>query len=312
VEPCQDGTNTVHIDSGNNISSIDSSTVQTRARLFADILREDGVVRINSVLPVDLAEQCLDSINQALLEPDSTKDVSDSEGFGNVFSRRCRYDMYLRPVGIYKAALEAILSSDKVTGQLFRDHLLLPPGQPGVFHEFSALVCDPTAASQPIHPDASYGQDHLTPLWTVFVALQDVEVDMGATIFLPRTHQEHVHADLNTSDSTARNHMLAHAEYRRSNLRAGDMAIMDARTLHFGSANTSDRRRVLLYFTIRNPLHGSQDADFPGCGSLFDGLHMTTSDFMMEMGGTATSTNSSSSRSDDDNDDNNTGTPEPL
>jgi hypothetical protein len=244
VEPCRDGSNTVHIGHDNSITSIDSSTVPSRAALFAHMLKSDGVVRINHVLSVDLAAACLQSIEAALIQ-----------------------------------ALQAILASDSVTGQLFRNHLL-PESCAGVFHEFSALTCDPTAASQPIHPDAKYAVDHLAPMWTVFVALQDVELNMGATVFLPGTHTEQVHADLNTAVTDRKNQMLAAAEYRRSTLKAGDCAIMDARTLHFGSANTSDKRRVLLYFTIRNPAHGSADADFPGCGSLFTGLHMTTSDFV--------------------------------
>jgi hypothetical protein len=214
--------------------------------------------------------------------------------------------MYLRPTGIYQQVLESVLAPDSVLGQLFRDHLLPHPdgtdatndatnndsdskngtadgeSQPGVFHEFSALVCDPSADSQPIHPDASYTDDNLAPLWTVFVALQDIQTDMGATVFLPGTHRKHVHAALNSADVDAKNNMLASAEYRRSTLQAGDCAVMDARTLHFGSANqsASDRRRVLLYFTIRNPRHGRADADFPGCGSLFAGLHMTTNDYV--------------------------------
>jgi ectoine hydroxylase-related dioxygenase (phytanoyl-CoA dioxygenase family) len=175
--------------------------------------------------------------------------------------------------------LDALLSQESVIGQMFRDHLLVPVAEPGIFHEFSALVCDPTADSQPIHPDASYTPDDLAPLWTVFVALQDVAEDMGATVFLPGSHQAHVHADLNSADADVKNQMLASAEYRKSTLKAGDVAIMDARTLHFGSANTSCDRRVLLYFTIRNPAHGDTDKDFPGCGSLFPGLHMTTTDF---------------------------------
>jgi ectoine hydroxylase-related dioxygenase (phytanoyl-CoA dioxygenase family) len=263
-----------------SVSSLtDSVQSQSRAELAANVLRDDGVVRINHVLSNDLADECLQAINTALTEPDSTKDQADSQGFGNVFSRRCRYDMYLRPVGIYGQVLDALLSADSVMGPMFRNHLLHPNGQPGIFHEFSALVCDPTADSQPIHPDASYCDDHLVPMWTVFVALQDVELDMGATVFLPGTHQAHVHADLNSADPDAKNGMLASAEYRRSTLKAGDVAIMDARTLHFGSANTSDKRRVLLYFTIRNPAHGDTDADFPGCGSLYTDLHMTTTDF---------------------------------
>jgi hypothetical protein len=285
VEPIDTDTDTgLHSnddDANNTAQSNNDTAAQTAARAlyFSRILKDEGVVRINNVFSKELAAECLQTINADLLQPASTKDEADSAGFGNVFSRNCRYDMYLRPVGVYQQALEAVLNRDSVTGQLFAHHQLSSSASEagGVFHEFSALVCDPGAASQPIHPDASYSPN--APLWTVFCALQDVEVQMGPTIFLPATHKEAVHADLSSIDTNAKDRMLSGAEYRRSVLRAGDVAIMDARTLHFGSANTSDKRRVLLYFTIRNPVHGDKDSDFPGCGSLFEGLHMTTTDF---------------------------------
>jgi ectoine hydroxylase-related dioxygenase (phytanoyl-CoA dioxygenase family) len=252
LEPASNGV-------GNN-----KATAATAAACLQE-LQTAGVVRINNALSRELAATCLEAINKSLTEP-----TADSQ-FGNVFSRKNRYDMYLRPVQQYKAALQSMLSEHAVLGQLFDAWL---QDKEGVFHEFSALVADPGADSQPIHPDAPYS--HLAPLLTVFCALQDVVVGMGPTVFLSASHSAKVHDSLTSPSKDA---MLAAAEYRQASLKAGDVAVMDARTLHFGSANTSDTRRTLLYFTIRNPAHGTTNADFPDCGSLFSDLHMTTSDF---------------------------------
>ena len=63
--------------------------------------------------------------------------------------------------------------------------------------------------------------------------------------------------------------------YYRADLNIGDCIVMDSRTFHYGSSNTSCNQRTLLYFTIRNPLH---DGDYPDCGSLFEDLNLTTDD----------------------------------
>jgi ectoine hydroxylase-related dioxygenase (phytanoyl-CoA dioxygenase family) len=174
---------------------------------------------------------------------------------------------------IYDPKQAMIDPQKSVLGRLLQSCL---QGQTGVFHELSALIVDPHAASQPIHPDAPYTP--LPPLWTIFVALQDISSDMGPTVFLPGTNQENVHRRLNEPD--AKEGMLVSREYRQSVLQKGDVAVMDARTMHFGSANTSEKRRVLLYCSIRNPAHGGNDSDFPGCGSLFADLQgLTTRDF---------------------------------
>jgi len=76
-----------------------------------------------------------------------------------------------------------------------------------------------------------------------------------------------------------RDELLGKHEYRRSVLKKGDAAVMDSRTWHFGGPNVSDKRRVLLYFTIRNPLYVGE---YPPGGSLWPSLStMTTKDFFL-------------------------------
>ena len=57
--------------------------------------------------------------------------------------------------------------------------------QPELF-ELGALVSDPTAPRQPLHPDTPWGKR--LSVVTVVVALCDVDLAMGPTLFLPRTH----------------------------------------------------------------------------------------------------------------------------
>lgn len=223
-------------------------------------LREDGVVRINSVLTAELCDACLRYINESL------RVNNDGPGFGNVFERQNRFDMYLRPEGVIDEAIRSMIEPATPLGQLIHRQLL--NGQDGAFHELSSLVADPGCLAQPIHPDSPFAQQ--APLWTVFVALQDVTPDMGGTIFLPGTHTESCHDRLQFPNSARRFLQSSTCLYQRADLCAGDCAVMDARTFHYGSANRSgDERRVLLYFSIRNPAH---TGTYPDCGSLFPDL----------------------------------------
>lgn len=321
----------------------------TTANAIATVLQEQGVARINNVLSPALCLECLQYINGALehqepepaaVQPESvtttsnaalsetpaTSSSTSNNGFGNVFERRHRWDMYLRDAGVVDRALQFLLhtntsttadtsstskkqcdnattqnqqrapsvssmslsssssSSSGILGPLF---LELLDGRSANFHELSSLVADPGCVAQPIHPDApaaaisegdkddSNNDIRSAPLWTCFVALQDVAPDMGGTVFLPRSHTAERHALLKqrtTHDETKQ--WLQTSTYYRADLRAGDCVVMDARTLHYGGANlsasTTNSRRVLLYFTIRNPLHASNG--YPPCGSLFANL----------------------------------------
>ena len=147
------------------------------------------------------------------------------------------------------------------------------------FHELSSLISDPGSMAQPLHPDSPYYPVY-APLWTVFIALQDVTPNMGGTVCIPHTHTEAFHQLLCQNGSNHQNikSVLRQSEkyqYYRADLNIGDCIVMDSRTFHFGGANhvSSDTRRTLLYFTIRNPYH--QSRGYPDCNSLYPDLDGT-------------------------------------
>lgn len=262
---------------------LDLAVSSLSTNCLAQALQQEGVVRINGVLTDTMCDECLELINMRLAGSDTTEAASENhveteneeetfnlEGFGNVFSRKNRYDMFLRNEGVFELALASMLHDGSILGDLFTSLL---DGLTGNFHEFSSLISDPTSASQSIHPDSSYTEH--APIWTVFVALQDIQNDMGPTIFLPRTNTLACHDVLGKSPFE-KEQLLATCQYRRSSLRKGDCAIMDSRLFHFGGANESQTRRVLLYFTIQNPKHVGA---YPPGGSLFPELVMKTQDY---------------------------------
>ena len=263
-----------------------------------DALRREGVVRLGGALSSELCELCLEHIEASLhaAASDSGRDTSGNggpaSGFGNVYSRDCRFDMYLRNEGVVNTSLAQIMAGP--VGNLLRG---LFDGAPCAFHELSALVSDSGSGSQLIHPDSKFTEHPI--LYTCFVALQDVAVEMGPTLFLPRTNNRESHnASIQTERSKAE--LLDNADYRHALLRKGEVTVMDSRTLHCGTANRSGetergaRRRVLLYFTVRSPLHcmtgpvssakkGDDEEDedcYPVGGSLHPGLSISTADFI--------------------------------
>ena len=249
-----------------------TSKDQTRGTPAA-ILISDGIVRLESVLSSDLCDECLKRINAELLVADHNEETAmyDCNGFGKVHSRACRYDMYLQNDGVFKDALHEMLCHGSALESLFTE---LFSGIPAVFHEFSALISDPGSFRQPIHPDSKFTPKAV--LYSCFVALQDVNEDMGPTWFLPLTNTQDSHDKHNNSDEA----FSMSCDYRKASLRKGEVAIMDSRTLHCGGPNISEStRRVLLYFTLRDPEHSSLEKDFPPNGSKWPNLHMEHTDF---------------------------------
>lgn len=71
-------------------------------------------------------------------------------------------------------------------------------GADALLHEVSTLVSDPGAPRQCVHadtivlPSPQFPNASMAPLYTFFIALQDVEDGMGHTVFLPKTHTPRV------------------------------------------------------------------------------------------------------------------------
>jgi hypothetical protein len=310
-----------------------------------DLLHE-GVVRLNGCLPPELCNAVLSDINlqMAALEPGQCGKRSREEGFGGVLARKCRYDAYQRPVGSFQNALihllgidtstdkgkdrdqdkdqgkDATLSEEKVgidssdytnkanTSQVRKLLEVLFEGIDGAeFTELSVLISDPGAPRQQLHPDNAYQE--VCPLYTVFIALQDITVDMGPTVFLPRTNTQQCHEDFNhdskqflkndqnkkekataEGEGTTKENgwFLNSREWTTSLLKQGDVQILDSMTLHAATANVSKARRALLYFTFRNPkclTYGMEGTPTITKGSLHDDVKLCFADYNPRRGG---------------------------
>ena len=79
----------------------------------------------------------------------------------------------------------------------------------GMIHEVSSFIGDKGAPRQCVHADTivlpcpQYPESYMDPLYTVFVALQDIDDTMGHTIFYPRTHTPETHLMWNAAQKKA-------------------------------------------------------------------------------------------------------------
>lgn len=117
--------------------------------------------------------------------------------------------------------------------------------------KLAAVVTEPGSNRQTIHPDLPWKPT--APLYVIFLALQDVTVEMGPTCFLTGSQSEKINELFNCGDASQKDEVLAKSTAKLSTLKKGDCVLFDARTLHCGNANESDQTRALFNFSFRNP-----------------------------------------------------------
>jgi hypothetical protein len=296
---------------------------ETPADSLLDTIQKDGVVRINNVLPSHLCDALKQKVNQELearvsiLEADGfqASQAQSPGGFGRVYSRQNRYDLYVRNKGIYAECFKYLMEHS--VGDFFRSlfaqgaaakknqHNVMVPSvalhpsmetlakternASGVvanetidasLWEYSTMNSDPGSPRQPIHPDNSWTKQPV--LYTAFIALQDIDEDMGPTLFLPGTQSQESHQIFLGGDVEKRNHFLKNqVKYVTSQLRKGDAQIMDSRILHAGLDNRSKtgKRRTLFYFTMRNPNADPRDFVAVPKGSIYSDVNIKLEDY---------------------------------
>ena len=233
-----------------------TETMVAKGPTLAKLLEREGCVGLRGALSSDTCASL-----RAWIDAESDRAKAEVEAgaapfdarFGGVNCRGTdglfgrRQDMYL-PVDAepVRAALTEFARNLRP---------LLEPlvGADATLHEVSCLVADPGSPRQCIHADTivlpcpQYPEASMAPLYTFFMALQDVEDDMGHTLFLPETHTDHALWNVRRADQEK---YIASRRASRSKLAAGDVAIFDSRCLHAGLDNTSKKRRVLFYCTI--------------------------------------------------------------
>ena len=219
-------------------------------------LEEKGVARIDHLLDALQTQRLVTIINQQLaLGKSVVEDLSlENEYFAKSKSQPNRWDLKLPIDATLFDTMKVLLRE----GSLLGDTLESIAGKHARIHELAAFVTIQGAKRQIIHSDVSWS---VSPsLFTCTIAMQDIDLQMGPTVFIPKTHteeaqlvrmEEFMEDDINQKDSK-----LLHLPHLHSCLSAGSGAIYDSRLLHCGGANRSVpcKSRVLFYFTVATQL----------------------------------------------------------
>eukprot|EP00854_Cymbomonas_tetramitiformis_P028665 gene28665-35564_t len=188
------------------LRSFSRTVLDSNADTASALLQQSGALGLKGVLSSETADRLLQYINDESLR--AKKEVEDGaiefdERFGGVNCRGDglfgnRQDQYL-PMSseVVRESLSEVIQS---LGPILEAAVT----REGMVHEVSSLVADPGSPRQCVHADTIYlpcrqYPVEMAPLYTFFIALQDVEDDMGHTTFLLQTHTENAHALWNTS-----------------------------------------------------------------------------------------------------------------
>lgn len=209
-------------------------------------LTDQGVVRLDGVLPTDKASAArsavIKQLDAVLSEQEGQKE--DRTKLGKVTCGKRRYDLLLHPSdGVLEAAMREALKGP--LGELMKAKV----GVDAPLFELAALVSDKGAGRQPVQVDTPYQAEPM--MYTALVALQDEDVELGPTLFLPGTHTETAHEDFVGGDIT-RSDLLKRAPFFGSMLSTGDCAVFDSRVMHANAQNVKGKR-AMLYFTFADP-----------------------------------------------------------
>ena len=220
-----------------------------------------GLARVDAAISETAAAELLAEVNATLDEELARAGDRGlpSDAFGNVYCKGNRYDLKLKMSGAAERALR------EAVGNARAFLAATAGGENARLCEFAALVSDPGSKRQPVHPDTNYRRDRCVV--TSFVALQDVEADMGPTVFIPGSHVAAAH--LAFRDAGERGGPALAAPNRVATLRTGDASMFDSRLLHCGGGNASSKRRVLFYFSFE--VDGSENPN-SGVSSIRDEL----------------------------------------
>jgi ectoine hydroxylase-related dioxygenase (phytanoyl-CoA dioxygenase family) len=216
-----------------------STTIEAKGNA-SERVRERGVARVDGVMSERASEEMRRYVDETLTASEATKGGAlSTEVFGNVYCKKNRWDLKLAYDAPVREGLRECVRSMK-------DVLLDACGGDAKLVELAALVSDPGSTRQPVHPDTAYRRD--SSVFTCFVALQDVERDMGPTLFIPGTNNAQAHVEFR--EAGERGGPALKRPYELGLIKRGDATIFDSRTLHCGTENSSSRRRVLFYFSF--------------------------------------------------------------
>ncbi len=258
------------------LQAVPATVCASKPELTASVLEKMGCLCVTEALSPETCRELLAFVNaeNARCQADVLAGAAAfDDRFGGVNCRGMsgpfgqRQDLFLpTKVPLVRSAVLELTSN-------LRPFLHALVGTEAMLHEISSIVAQPGSPRQCVHADTivlpcpQYPDVSMEPLYTFFVALQDVEEGMGHTQFLPYTHTPAAHELWNAANKSERlkERFIAAQPAVQSGLRTGDVAVFDSRVLHCGCANETNKTRVLFYVTLSRAqrwplpdgLHGS-------------------------------------------------------
>ena len=211
--------------------SLETETLQSpEVQALTEIIREDGLVRIDNVLTADKADELRDyliDLRKRAKDDIETGEIEDSQQrFADVLlnQNRCDLKIPLGPKPVHEALLDVLDEDEDGTNKEATPSLVRKviegvfdhyggssslKGSQASLWELNCFMSNSGARRQLVHADcvcldAIPGLDHTDTnsasdpagepiLLTCFIALQDIDPSMGPTVFMPKTHNIRSH-----------------------------------------------------------------------------------------------------------------------
>lgn len=207
-----------------------------------------GVLRLQEVLPSSATDALAGFVDSSLRSAKAAVErgeVKENHFFKPSFSwARHRYELKLQLGSSAAAALTHILAFLR---PLYTEAL----GDDAELYELSALISEPGADGEAVHIRHNYGPGAgLANVVSAYVALHDVEPDMGPIIFMPRSGAV---VDVAEQPSPEQSHAAPNELGGRQAalLRKGEMVLFDPGLQQYYSANRSGKRHALLVLSFK-------------------------------------------------------------
>jgi len=251
---------------------------KAKAAQLAEALRFKGVIRLNGCLQRETARALrlliLDEMERAR-EAISIGEMDAFSVLGMEPERKSRTDF---KVSLTRREKNAEGKTDfnhpvaDALNELFGENGVLRglydviAGDNGFMYDLGCMTTQPGSPRQTIHTDFPWQPQ--PPIYSVYVALQDVTAEMGPTVFFPRTN--------NPTDYGEWKKPVTFDDYLRGKtpkfalLKKGDLIVYDPLVLHCGAANILETGAVRSLFNVgfRNP---KVQGDFGYGGSMRPG-----------------------------------------
>ncbi len=222
------------------------------AKELANVLQNEGVIRLNGALGDETCDKCRELI---------LREISESHVAVALGEQNAREILNMEPERKNRTDYQLSLTKGSSTGtypvvtalsELFgvngalRELYDVLVGNEGVLYELAAMTTERGADRQMIHTDFKFQRE--PPLYSIFVALQDVSYEMGPTVFLPGT--------CNVKDNEKWKDKSTFDDYLRAKtphlalLKKGDLIVYDPRTLHCGAENDVENGSTRCMFNV--------------------------------------------------------------